>query len=185
MKAYRIVDRSNSQFLRESLTKNGQILLPMVELIEGSRMVINELIDVLGRARAEDVLELSARDVAAKKHTGRRQRAIRWHATAAGSVRLSDRKIRIRKPRLREEKRFGPRGRGSGLLGHPRQRRFMEGGRIYGPACHPNLQLRPGQLPKPRETFQPYTAPLSNNSVPMSEDDILVRRTNRGPYPQT
>ena len=34
MKAYRIVDRSNSQLLRDSLIRNGQILLPMVELIE-------------------------------------------------------------------------------------------------------------------------------------------------------
>ncbi len=29
MKAYRIVDRSNSQLLREYLTENGQIMLPM------------------------------------------------------------------------------------------------------------------------------------------------------------
>ncbi len=36
---------------------------------------------------------------------------------------------------------------------------------------------------KRRETFQPYTDPLSNNSVPMSDHDILDRRTNRGPYP--
>ena len=35
MKAYRIVNRDDSQSLAEYLTDNGQILLPMVELIEG------------------------------------------------------------------------------------------------------------------------------------------------------
>ena len=35
MKAYRIVNRSDSRSLAEYLTDNGQILLPMVELIEG------------------------------------------------------------------------------------------------------------------------------------------------------
>ena len=46
MKAYRIVSRDDSQSLAEYVTENGQILLPMVELIEGSRMAIDELIDV-------------------------------------------------------------------------------------------------------------------------------------------
>ena len=71
MKAYRIVDRSNSQLLREILIKNWQILLPMVELIEGSRMVIDNLIEVLGRASMEAVLQLSARRVAGEKQPGR------------------------------------------------------------------------------------------------------------------
>ena len=53
MKAYRIVSRDDSQSLAEYLTENGQILLPMVELIEGARMAIDELIDVLGRASIE------------------------------------------------------------------------------------------------------------------------------------
>ncbi len=35
------------------------------------------------------------------------------------------------------------------------------------------------------ETFQPCTVPPVQSHVPMSEDDILVRRTNRGPFPQT
>ena len=64
MKAYRIVNREDSRSLAEYLTENGQLLLPMVELIEASRMAIDELIDVLGRASIEAVLGLSARGVA-------------------------------------------------------------------------------------------------------------------------
>ena len=51
MKAYRIVDRSNSQLLRDFLANNRQVLLPMVKLIDGSRMASGELVDVLGPAR--------------------------------------------------------------------------------------------------------------------------------------
>ena len=50
MKAYRIVSRDDSQSFAEYLTENGQIQLPMVELI-----------DVLRRANIEAVLQLSAR----------------------------------------------------------------------------------------------------------------------------
>ena len=78
-------------------------MLPMVELIEASRMAIDELIDVLGRASIEAVLGLSARGVAGEKQRGRKKESIRWYGSRAGSVRLSDRKLRVRKPRLREK----------------------------------------------------------------------------------
>ena len=55
MKASRIVDRSNTQLATGYLTKNGQILLPMVELIEASLMASDELVDVLSRASIEAV----------------------------------------------------------------------------------------------------------------------------------
>jgi hypothetical protein len=42
------------------LAKNGQGLLQMVELIEQSKMTVDEFIDVLGRAQVETVLRLSA-----------------------------------------------------------------------------------------------------------------------------
>ncbi len=103
MKAYRIVNREDSRSLAEYLTENGQLLLPMVELIEASRMAIDELIDVLGRASIEAVLQLSARGVAGEKQQGRKKESIRWYGSQAGSVRLSDRKLRVRKPRLREK----------------------------------------------------------------------------------
>jgi hypothetical protein len=48
--SYQIVDRKDSQGFARYLAKNGQLLLPLVELIEASRMAVDELIDVLGRA---------------------------------------------------------------------------------------------------------------------------------------
>lgn len=69
---YQIVDRKDSQGFARYLAKNGQLLLPLVELLEASRMAVDELIDLLGRASIEAVLQLSAAGMAGKKHQGRK-----------------------------------------------------------------------------------------------------------------
>ncbi len=102
-KSYRIVTRKNSQGLADYLAQNGQLLLPMVELIEASRMAIDELIDILGRASMEAVLQLSARSVAGEKQQGRPGKQVVWYGTQPGRVRLSERQVRVRKPRLRKK----------------------------------------------------------------------------------
>ncbi len=61
---YQIVAKEDSKQLSEYLSRNGQALLPMVELIEQGQMVVEEFIEVLGRAALEAVLELSAAQVA-------------------------------------------------------------------------------------------------------------------------
>ena len=69
------------------LVHNGQALLPMLELIEQSRMAIDELIDVMGRASIEAVLELSAAQVAGAPQQGKaRASEIGWHGTQPGRV---------------------------------------------------------------------------------------------------
>jgi hypothetical protein len=42
--------KANEKKLADSLSKDGQLLLPMVNLIEQCRMACDELIDVAGRA---------------------------------------------------------------------------------------------------------------------------------------
>lgn len=105
--SYHIVDRKDSQGFARYLAKNGQLLLPLVELLEASRMAVDELIDLLGRASIEAVLQLSAAGVAGEKHQGRKGGDIGWHGTQEGKVSLSDRKLRVKKPRLRRKGR-GP-----------------------------------------------------------------------------
>lgn len=64
---YHTIDKQgkgNERKLAEFLVRHGQALLPMLELIEQSRLAIDELIEVMGRASVEAVLELSAREVA-------------------------------------------------------------------------------------------------------------------------
>lgn len=103
MAAYQISERSDRRALAEFLQKEGQFLLPMVELIEHSQEAVDELIDVTGRAAIEAVLALSARGVAGPKHPGKEAGSVRWHGRQPGLVSLSDRKIRVSKPRLRRK----------------------------------------------------------------------------------
>jgi hypothetical protein len=57
-KRYRIQGKEISEELGTYLARNGQVLLPMVELIEQSPMGVDELIDVLGRLCCWPVFKL-------------------------------------------------------------------------------------------------------------------------------
>ena len=105
--SYQIVDVKDSRGYAKYLAQNGQLLLALVELLEASRLAVDELIDILGRASIEAVLQLSAAGVAGEKHQGRKGGGIRWHGAQSGQVSLSDRKLRVTKPRLRRQGR-GP-----------------------------------------------------------------------------
>ena len=58
--------KANERKLVEFLAQNGQQILPMVELITESRMAIDDLVDAMGRATIETVLQLSAEQVAVR-----------------------------------------------------------------------------------------------------------------------
>ena len=103
--SYQIEERTDSRALAEFLAKEGQLLLPMLELIEQADVAIDELIDVMGRATIEAVLLMSAEQVAGPKTPGRKGGAVRWHGSQDGVVALSERKVRISKPRLRHKER--------------------------------------------------------------------------------
>jgi len=73
----------------------------MVELISGAEMAVDELIEVTGRAAIEAVLTLSAQDVAGPKHPGKTTGEITWYGRQKTTIPLSERKLRVEKPRLR------------------------------------------------------------------------------------
>jgi len=88
----------------EFFVRHGQFLLPMIDLIEESSAAIDEMIDVVGRGAVEAVLQLSAQELTGGKSQGRkveRGNDVRWHGRQQGSVALSDRKLRVARPRLR------------------------------------------------------------------------------------
>jgi putative transposase len=95
------IGQRNTGKLAEFLSQNGQVLLPMVDLIEQSRLAVDELIDVAGRATIEAVLELSAYQVAGPRTPGRRRKEVGWHGRQRGRVCLKERKLGVSKPRLR------------------------------------------------------------------------------------
>jgi len=100
---YQIADRKDSRALSHYLAQNGQLLLPVVELIESAQVAVEEFMDVLGRAALEAVLELSAQQVAGPRHQGQAGGEVRRHGSQGGVVSLSTQKVRVRKPRLRRK----------------------------------------------------------------------------------
>ena len=70
----------NAGKLGEFLSKNGQHLLPKVDLIEQCQMACDELIDVDGRAAIQAVLELSAQQAAGgpRQHGRQREGEVAW-----------------------------------------------------------------------------------------------------------
>jgi len=95
--------QTNARRLAEFFSRNGQGLLPMVDLIEQSRLAVDELIDVAGRATIEAVLQLSAEQMAGPRTPGQRRADLLWHGHQAGRVCLRERKLGVTKPRLREK----------------------------------------------------------------------------------
>ena len=103
---YHIVEKKDTQRWAELLVKNGQALLPMVELMEQSKLALDELVDRAGRATIEAVLRLSAEQVAGPPHLGKKDGTVGWHGGEQGTVCLKERKLRVKRPRLRKKKGF-------------------------------------------------------------------------------
>ena len=107
---YKIVhdtSTASSRKLADWLAKDGQLLVPLVELLEKGERAIDEVIDVMGRATVEAVLQMSAEQVAGPKAQGRRglDREVYWHGVQGGRVALKERQLRVAKPRLRKQRR--------------------------------------------------------------------------------
>ena len=111
-RSYHTIDKqgkANEKKLAEFLSKGGQLLLPMVDLIEHCQMACDELIDVAGRAAIQAVLGLSAQQVAGPRQQGKQRTGeVVWYGQQSGTVMLSDRKLAVNRPRLRQK------GRGAG-----------------------------------------------------------------------
>jgi transposase-like protein len=109
---YQIVSDDSNQPLPDAkqlaafLAKDGQLLLPMLDLVEQAQLAIDDLVDVMGRATIEAVLQMSAAQLAGPKQQGQRtNRDVVYHGTQKGRVALKERQLRIDKPRLRQRRR--------------------------------------------------------------------------------
>ena len=102
-KVYQIADKTDSRKIAEFLAKDGQLLLPFLDLICNTEQAVDELIDVVGKGAIEAVLLLSAEQLAGPKQPGKVHSQITWHGRQHGVVSLSERKLRVEKPRLRKK----------------------------------------------------------------------------------
>ena len=75
----------------------------MLELMENAQASIDELMNDAARALVEQLLALSAQEVACTKLRGRAGDDVLWHGTQRGQVALAERKLQITRPRLRSK----------------------------------------------------------------------------------
>jgi transposase-like protein len=101
MKSYQTLTPEDTQAFSDFLSKNGQLLLPMVQLIEQSRTALDDVVDVTGRSMIEIILQVSADTLAGAKTPGKKSGDIRHHGTQDGVIHLKERKLRVKRPRLR------------------------------------------------------------------------------------
>ncbi len=107
---YHVVTRPDSRSALDSktltnvLVKDGQLLLPMLDLLEHAQCAIDDLIDVMGRATIEAVLLMSAAQVAGPKQQGKKSdRDVVYHGSQPGRIALKERELKVEKPRLRRK----------------------------------------------------------------------------------
>ncbi len=79
---------------------NGQILLPIPNLIENASQVVETVIHEIGHQTLEQILVLSAEQVAGRGTPGKISGEICYHGSQSGRVQLLDRKLHVKRPRL-------------------------------------------------------------------------------------
>ena len=94
--------RKRAPAIVEEFTRaHGQFLLPLVDLITEARIAVDRVIDEVGRKTIEAVLMLSAEQVAGPRTPGKTSGDIVWHGSQPGRVKLAERQLKVKRPRLR------------------------------------------------------------------------------------
>lgn len=105
-KTYHIVTRAakeSAAVIEQFCQSNGQILLPIVNLIQSASEVVETVLHEIQVHSLEAILVLSAEQVAGARTPGKAKGEIRHHGTQPGRVQLADRKVKLKRPRLRHK----------------------------------------------------------------------------------
>ena len=105
-KPYHIVTRAareSDTVIEQFCQANGQILLPILDLVQNASQVVETVIHEIGHQMLEQILLLSAEQVAGVRTPGKRSGDIRHHGSQPGCVQLADRKVKVKRPRLRHK----------------------------------------------------------------------------------
>lgn len=110
-KPYHIVTRAareSASVSEQFCQANGQILLPIVNLIQSASQAVETVIHEIGHQTLEVILRLSAEQIAGPRTPGKASGEIRHHGSQPGQVLLADRKVRVKRPRLRHKTNWEP-----------------------------------------------------------------------------
>ncbi len=100
----RVVHRNDRSQIKRVLAGSGQALLPMLELLEGAQDSIDELMHDTAVGLVEQLLVLSAQELAGAKQRGREDGTVLWHGAQRGVVALAERQLQVQRPRLRDKR---------------------------------------------------------------------------------
>jgi len=101
--AFKVVHRNDRSQIKRVLAGSGQALLPMLELLEGAQASIDELMHDTAVGLVEQLLVLSAQELAGAKQRGRAGGTVLWHGAQRGVVALAERQLQVQRPRLRDK----------------------------------------------------------------------------------
>ena len=105
-KPYHIVTRAAKEaaaVVEQFCQTNGQILLPLVNLIESASQVVENVIHEIQIQTLETILTLSAEQIAGARTPGKVSGDVRWHGSQPGKIQLADRQVKVKRPRLRHK----------------------------------------------------------------------------------
>jgi putative transposase len=103
---YQIVTRAakeSAAVIEQFCQANGQILLPIVDMIQSASQLVDSVVHEIGVKTLELILALSAEQVAGPRTPGKPSGEIRHYGSQRGRVQLADRKVRVKRPRLRHK----------------------------------------------------------------------------------
>lgn len=98
-----IVQSKNTQQLLDQplLQAHPDAVLPLLDLMQSARLGIEQIVGAASRQFVEQLLFVSAQDIAGAQHPGVHTGDIRWHGRQSTTVPLGSAKLRVLKPRLR------------------------------------------------------------------------------------
>ncbi len=103
---YQIVTRAakeSAAIVEQFCKANGEILLPILGMIESASQVVDTVVHEIGMKTLEVILALSAEQVAGPRTPGKASGEIRHYGSQLGRVQLADRKVQLKRPRLRHK----------------------------------------------------------------------------------
>lgn len=106
-KPYQIVTRAakeSAAVVEQFCQANGQILLPIVKLMESASEVVESVLHEIQIQALETIFVLSAEQVAGARTPGKLSGEIRWHGSQPGKIKLADRALKVQRPRLRHKR---------------------------------------------------------------------------------
>jgi transposase-like protein len=178
-KPYQIVTRAakeSAAIIEQFCKANGQLLLPLVSMIQSASQVVDSVIHEIGVKALEAILAASAEQVAGPRTPGKTSGDIRHYGSQRGSLQLADRKVRVKRPRLRH-KTQGEVGIPAyeALRGNPASSQYMLGALMRGISTREYHEV----LPQMAETAGVSRSAVSRQAVEASVEQLKQLQERR------